>query len=225
MLERVAIHSSSGHLFHRTSFIMTAKSYYWLMQQVIGHFWSFLSLASSSVPMPKCALSWKAPVFHFFAERAQRLPYGFSELRIAFDKTRQESVEKAQNIMNDQDLTIALGSGAYADGRDRHRFRDLSRDRSGDGLQDDTEAPRFDKRLGVFDQESRGLGRFAWTLKPPSCAELWGVRPIWPCTGIPALTMARTCGATFFPPSVSPPEPPLLQEAPGVEYRLFDAHL
>ena len=40
-----------------------------------------------------------------------------------------------------------------------------------------------------------------WSRKPPRALTLWGVRPRWPMTGIPARAMPATRSAISAPPS------------------------
>ena len=48
----------------------------------------------------------------------------------------------------------------------------------------------------------------------------WGVRPMWPCTGMPARTIARMVGTKALPPSsLTASMPRLGQEAAGVADR------
>ena len=55
--------------------------------------------------------------------------------------------------------------------------------------------------------------RFPCSLYPPSLRYLWGVRPICPITGIPALTIAFTRSAYSVPPSSFTASAPALTKA------------
>ena len=51
-----------------------------------------------------------------------------------------------------------------------------------------------------------------WAFQPPSAVEVWGVRPTWPITGMPAPTIARArlAGASPPPSSLTTSQPPSL---------------
>ena len=94
--------------------------------------------------------------------------------------------------MPDEHLAVAVEPGADADGRDRSALGDARGDGCGNRFEDEREAAGRLERARVAEQRAAFSAVRPCALKPPSIVADCGVRPMWPITGMPASTIART---------------------------------
>ena len=108
---------------------------------------------------------------------------------------------QAEHVVHDEDLAVAGGRGADADGGDGNGFGDALGQRLRDRLQHDGEGTRLrhGARVG-FDGGPLRL-RAPLRLDPPNVLIDCGVKPMCAMTGIPRSTKKRIVGAKRSPPS------------------------
>jgi hypothetical protein len=100
-----------------------------------------------------------------------------------------------------EDLTVAAGARADADRGHGHGLGDAGREIPRDAFQNEREDAGVGQPPRVVEN---ALGfRFspALHLNPPSALTDWGVRPMWPITGISACRSASIMGIRTAPPS------------------------
>ena len=86
----------------------------------------------------------------------------------------------------------------------------------GNAFQDYCEGARFLHGQRVFHDGECGVHRLALHLESPEHRRaVWGVRPMWPNTGMPAFTMARDQAAMSWPPSSFTGRSPSLYRTPA----------
>ena len=89
---------------------------------------------------------------HLAAILLRRLDHGPADVGVLLDETRSQVVEEAEQVVRHQDLTVAAGAGADADGRDLHRLRDLLGQLARHAFQHDRESTGLLDGQGVFHQ-------------------------------------------------------------------------
>ena len=75
-----------------------------------------------------------------------------SELGVLPDEFGMKALEHSQQVVDDQDLSVAVRAGADADRRDRQLGGDLGGQLAGDALEDDAERAGVGDRVGVGEE-------------------------------------------------------------------------
>src|SRR5262249_18523853 len=86
----------------------------------------------------------------FLTVAGYRLFYFLTQLGIALDETGMKLLKQTQEIVRDEDLPIAAGAGADANGRDVHGFGDFPGQFRRQTLEHDREGSRLFDGAGIF---------------------------------------------------------------------------
>ena len=92
---------------------------------------------------------------HLVDVAGEAVAHGLAHVREALDELRAEVAEHAQHVLVDEDLAVAAGAGADADGGDAHFLGDQGGKLGGHGLEHDGERAGGLERLRVGDQLAR----------------------------------------------------------------------
>jgi len=126
-----------------------------------------------------------------------------AERLVAAHEARLERLVHAEHVVRHEHLTVAARAGADADRRDREALRDLApmSAESLRGRSNTRPRPRASSRptTGARGRRRRGLD-----LEAAELVIALRVRPMWPMTGMPALTSRCTSSAWTAPPRSSP---------------------
>src|ERR671935_1654345 len=87
-----------------------------------------------------------------------------SQFRVLPHELRHVPGVQPQDVLDDEHLGVAAGTGAYADGRNRQRLRHALAERTWNALEDDGKGACLLQRLRITDDAFRGL--VAATLNP-----------------------------------------------------------
>src|SRR5467141_2998738 len=98
------------------------------------------------------SIGWKRPPAHIFAIFLRGLRDDFPDVGILARKFRRLSKRKAQKIVNDENLPIAVRAGADADRRDAQFARNLRRQLARHRLQNNRKSPRRFHRARISNQ-------------------------------------------------------------------------
>ena len=136
--------------------------------------------------------------------------------REALDEFRHAR-RQAEHVFEHQNLAVAGGAGADADGGDRDLRGDAAAERLGDGFEHQRERAGVGDRAGVGSRSapSRVSSRPCARNEPMVLIDC-GVRPTWPITGTPRSVRKRMVSAMRRPPStLMAPQPVSFMHARG----------
>ena len=131
-------------------------------------------------------------VAHIGGIALERVADRLRELGVSLDEARRVTLVEAEQVVPHEHLAVRAGAGADADRRDRQRLGHPRGDRRGHRLEHDREAAGGLQRERVVEQLLRLAGGAALRLEAAEHVADCGVRPMWPITGMPASTIART---------------------------------
>src|SRR5216683_6250424 len=98
---------------------------------------------------------WEGAAAHILVELARGGFDRLTEFGVLADELRDVVWVESQDILDDEDLGVAVNSRADADGWDRQRLRDPLPERGGDAFEDDRERARLFQGLGIVEEIGR----------------------------------------------------------------------